>query len=143
MTTQTIERTFPARIVKVDDEQRIAIGVVLEPRGPDDPDTQGDWHDAGDVEQAAYSFMKAAFAGEGWGDLLHDEVTKAGIPLESYIAPVDFALGTGERTQLVKAGSWVMAMHYPDADIWDGVKKGQLGAFSVAGFGKRISQEGT
>ncbi len=87
--TATIERVFPARIVKSDDEQRIAVGVVLEPRGPDDP---------------------------------------------------DYVLGTGEAAQLVKAGSWVMAMHYPDEAIWDRVKKGELASFSVAGSGVRITE---
>lgn len=142
MTTATVERAFPARIVKTDDEQRIAVGVVLEPRGPDDPDSQGDWHLAPDVEHAAYSFMKALVAGTAFGDLLHDDITRVGVPVESYIAPVDFVLGSGEGAQIVKAGSWVMAMHYPDPAVWAAVKKGELGAFSVAGRGVRIT-EGT
>lgn len=141
MTTQTVERAFPARIVKADDEQRIAVGVVLEPRDPGDPDSQGDFYDARDIEQGAYSFMKALAAGSAFGDLLHDDSTRAGVPVESYIAPVDFVLGTGEQAQLVKAGSWVMAMYYPDEAVWASVRKGDLGAFSVAGRGVRITED--
>lgn len=140
MTAAMVERAFPARIVKTDDEQRIAVGVVLEPRTPDDPDLEGDWYTAADVELAAYSFMKAVTTGDGWGDIQHDEATRAGVPVESYIAPVDFVLGTGEQAQLVKSGSWVMAMHYPDIDVWQRVKKGEFGAFSVGGHGVRIPE---
>lgn len=137
MTTATVERAFPVRIVKADDEQRVAVGVVLEPRTPDDPDLEGDWYTAEDVEEAAYGFMRSLAAGEGWGDLDHDEVSRVGVPVESYIAPVDYAIGTGGQAQLVKSGSWVMAMHYPDEVVWERVKKGDLAAFSPGGRGVR------
>ena len=140
MTTATVERAFPARIVKADDEQRIAYGVVLEPRGPANPDSQGDWHTAPDVEHAAHLFMTHVAKGEGFGDLMHDDETRAGYPVESYIAPVDFVLGD----QLVTAGSWVVGMHYPEDAHWAVVKAAMadgLGAFSVTGIGKRIWED--
>jgi len=124
-------------IVKTDSARQIAVGVVLEPRLESDPDTQGDWYTAEDVELAAHGFMAEVSKGEGFGDLMHDETTRAGYPVESYIAPVEFTLGD----QLVKVGSWVMAMHYPDPEIWDRIVKGELNAFSVGGQGTRIFGE--
>lgn len=130
--------TVETRIAKADDERQVAYGVVLEPRTADDPDTQGDWYDAEDVELAAHYFMAEVTKGSGFGDLMHDETTRAGYPVESYIAPVEFQLGD----QVVAKGSWVMGMHYPDPDIWAGIKKGTYGAFSVGGRGTRFTEAG-
>jgi hypothetical protein len=129
---------LPARIVKADGSRHIAVGVVLEPRTADNPDAQGDWYSAADIELAAHDFLAAVAKGEAWADLMHDEGAVIGYPVESYVAPVDFAVGEGERMQLVPAGSWVMAIHYPDPDVWDRVTKGELAAFSVAGYGRRL-----
>lgn len=134
-------RAFPARIVKADTPRQIAYGVVLEPRTAADPDTQGDWYTAEDIEAAAHSFMEAVAKGEGGADLMHQDEGSGpliGFPVESFIAPVDFAWGAGDRMEVVKAGSWVMGIRYPDPAIWDQVQKGELGAFSVWGAGKRV-----
>lgn len=131
--------SLPARIVKADGARQIAVGVVLEPCTPETTvDTQGDWYTAEDIELAAHDFMAAVAKGEAWADLMHDEGAVIGFPVESYIAPVDFALGTGDRAHVVKAGSWVMSMHYPDPDLWARIAKGELAAFSVGGTGRRI-----
>lgn len=130
-----VGKSIDARIVKADAPRQIAYGVVLEPCGPDDTvDTQGDWYTAEDIELAAHGFMAEVAKGTGFGDLLHDDVSEIGYPVESFIAPVSFELGG----QIVKAGSWVIGMHYPDAGIWDLIAKGELAAFSVAGSGKRV-----
>jgi hypothetical protein len=134
-------RAFPARIVKNDTARQIAYGVVLEPRTVDNPDGQGDWYTAEDIEKAAHGFLAVLAAGTGGADLMHAEDGEGplvGIPVESYIAPVDFTWGEGDRLEVVKAGSWVMGCHYPDAAIWAGVVKGELGAFSVWGSGWRV-----
>jgi len=134
-------RAFPARIVKSDTVRQIAYGVVLEPRTADNPDTQGDWYTADDIEAAAHGFLEVVAKGDGGADLMHQddgEGPLVGIPVESYIAPVDFTWGEGDRLALVKAGSWVMGVHYPDPEIWAGVVKGDLAAFSIWGAGKRI-----
>jgi hypothetical protein len=134
-------RAFPVRIVKNDGARQIAYGVVLEPRTADNPDTQGDWYTAEDIELAAHGFLAAVAKGDGGADLMHQddgEGPLVGIPVESYIAPVDFTWGDGDRLELVKAGSWVMGVHYPDAEIWAGVVKGDLDAFSIWGAGKRV-----
>lgn len=134
-----VEKRVDVAIAKADAKRQIAYGCVLAPCGPDDPDSQGDWYDAESIELAAHGFLKAAVAGEAWGDVMHDEVSKAGVPVESYVAPVDFTWPNGE---LVKAGSWVMGMHYADPEVWGRIEKGELAAFSVGGRGTRIFEEG-
>jgi hypothetical protein len=135
------DRAFPARIVKADHSRQLAYGVVLEPRTADNPDTQGDWYTAEDIEKAAHGFLEAVAKGEGGADLMHAEDGNGpliGVVVETYIAPVDFVWGEGANVEVVKAGSWVLGCHYPDPDIWSAVVKGELGAFSVSGKGWRV-----
>lgn len=135
-------RAFPARIAKVDAARQIAYGVVLEPRTAANPDTQGDWYTADDIEKACHSFGEHLAKGEGGADLMHADAGDGpliGFPVESYIAPVDFTWGEGDRFEIVKAGSWVMGVRYPDPEIWAAVEKRELGAFSVWGSGWRVT----
>ena len=125
--------TLVAPIAKRDTARQIAYGVVLEPRSEDDPDAQGDWYTAEDVEQAAHFFMAEVTKGNGFSDVMHDGETRAGYPVESFIAPVDLPLGG----TIAKAGSWVMGMHYPDTQLWQRIVEGEFGAFSVGGSGIR------
>lgn len=122
-----------APIAKRDGARQIAYGVALEPRTADDPDLQGDWYTAEDVEAAAHYFMAEVTKGSGFSDVMHDGTTRAGYPVESFIAPVDFDLGD----QHVVKGSWVVGMHYPDPAVWDDIVKGRFAAFSVGGYGMR------
>lgn len=132
----------PARIVKSDGARQIAYGVVLEPCTAETTrDSQGDWYTADDIELAAHGFLEAVAKAEGGADLLHLEDGEGpliGYPVESYIAPVDFVWGEGSQLEIVKAGSWVLGVHYPDPGIWSQVVKGELGAFSVWGMGVRV-----
>ncbi len=129
----TFSRTV--RTAKADADRQIAFGVVLAPcTAADTRDSQGDWYSAEEIELAAHDFLAAVSKGEAWADLMHDEGPAVGHPVESFIAPVDFVLGN----QVVKAGSWVMGMYYPDPAIWERVRKGELAAFSVGGSGTRI-----
>lgn len=135
MSLVTVEREIQARIVKADAPRQIAYGVVLEPCAAETTiDSQGDYYTAEDIELAAHGFLEGVAKGEAWGDLMHDDASQIGYPVESFIAPVDFPAGD----QVVKAGSWVIGMHYPDPAIWELVQKGELAAFSVAGSGKRV-----
>jgi hypothetical protein len=142
MTTSPTTFAMPARIVKSDTTRQIAYGVVLEPCTAETTcDSQGDWYTAEDIEKAAHGFLEAVAKGDGGADLMHQadgEGPLVGFPVESFIAPVDFAWGDGDRTEIVKAGSWVMGVHYPDPEIWAGVVKGVFGAFSVWGKGMRV-----
>lgn len=130
------------RIVKSEEVRQIAYGVVLEPCTAETTrDTQGDWYTAEDVERAAHGFLERVAKGEGGADLMHLEDGAGpliGYPVESFIAPIDFVWGDGDRVEIVKAGSWVMGVHYPDPEIWSAIVKGELGAFSVWGQGTRV-----
>lgn len=114
------KRTVP--IAKVG-EERVVYGIVLEPDGVD---AQNDTISADEIYQAAHKFM------EDYGNVGLQHQTfingKARI-LQSYIAPVDFALGD----QLVKKGTWLMAMRVIDDDIWTAVKSGVITGFSIGG----------
>lgn len=142
MSGEHVTRAFPVRLAKADTVRRIAYSVVLEPRTAADPDTQGDWYTADDIEKAAHGWLSQHVAkGHSAADLMHDEETDAGVPVESFIAPVDFGWGTGDSVEVVKAGSWIVGMHYPDQSVWDRIVKGELAAFSVGGSGTRIHGE--
>lgn len=138
----TDQFAIPARIVKRDAARQLAYSVVLEPRGPDNPDSQGDYYDAADIELAAHGFLEMVAKGDASADLMHDDGLGVGYPVESFIAPVDFMWGAGDRIELVKSGSWVMGIHYPDPDIWAGIVAGEYDAVSVAGHGVRMIEEG-
>lgn len=136
------ERAFPARIVKNDGARQIAYGVVLEPCTAETTrDTQGDWYTAEDIELAAHAFLEGVAKGDGGADFMHEQDGNGpivGWPVESFIAPVDFVWGDGDRSELVTKGSWVLGVYYPDPGIWQAVVKGELGAFSAWGSGKRV-----
>lgn len=122
-----------SRIVKADARRQIAYGVVLEPRTEDNPDSQGDWYDVGDIAKAAHGFMTRLAKAAAGADLMHEGDVLVGTVVESFLAPCDMELGD----QVIKAGSWVAGVYYPDPEIWALVEKGELGAFSVGGSGKR------
>lgn len=115
-------------VLKADDEARVVYGIVLE---PDVEDSQGDVVSKEDVELAAHRYLYQQ--GLAIGDQHAKMAPETVRPVESYIAPCDFEMGG----QVVKAGSWVLAAHVPDDNLWEQVKKGHKGAWSVGGSGKR------
>lgn len=122
-----------SRIVKTDARRQIAYGIVLEPCGPENPDSQGDWYSAEDIAKAAHGFMARLAKSTAGADLMHEGEELVGVVVETYLAPCDMQLGD----QVIKAGSWVAGVYYPDPEIWALVEKGELAAFSVGGTGKR------
>lgn len=130
------ERAVP--IAKTDASRQIAYSVVLEPCTAETTiDTDGDWYTPEDIELAAHDFMTNVAKGVGGSGLMHLGKDLVGYPVENFIAPVEFTLGD----QIVKAGSWVVGMHYPDPAIWADVVKGRYAALSVQGRGVRIFEE--
>lgn len=127
-------------IAKSDESRQIAYSVVLEPCTAETTiDTEGDYYDAADIELAAHGFLANVSKGAGGSGVMHLGAEIVGYPVESFIAPVDYVLGD----QIVKAGSWVVGMHYPDPAIWADVVKGRYAALSVQGRGVRIFEEAT
>lgn len=126
------EKTYP--IFKADNEKQVVYGVVLE---PNDVDLQEDWMKPEEIEKTAHFFM---MNGRTIGKS-HETVCKA-IPVESYIAPVDFACKGQYGDQTVKKGSWVIGVKVLDPSEWEKVKSGEYTGFSVGGWGKREDSEG-
>jgi hypothetical protein len=107
-------------------EKRLVTGIVLEPNVVD---AQGDFIGEEAIEKAAHDFLQEYNKSTGMG-LMHKVFGDIGIELvESYVAPVAFALGN----KPVKKGSWVVTVHISDDKRWREVKEGKLTGFSVGG----------
>ncbi len=120
-------------IVKVDEERRLIASVVYEPGVLDAHD---DVMSAAEIEKSCHGFgIRYA---QGHGELGTDHARKANrleiVPVESYLAPVDFQLGA----QLVTKGSWVMWSKVLDDDLWKGIKAGLYTGYSFEGWGRRV-----
>jgi hypothetical protein len=116
-----------------DPPRRLTYGVVLE---PDTVDLQGDVMSAQDIELAAHAFMEESRA----GGVMHEELVQGACVVESYLAPADFEVETADGAELVRKGSWVLAMHWPE-DVWKRIAGGELTGYSVGGQGVRIPLE--
>lgn len=110
-------------IVKVDEDQQVAGGVVYEP-GVED--AQGDYTTSEEIWKAMVYFM------ENWQTI---KVMHSGRPVEAHViecyqVPEDFAVGT----QRVRKGSWWLSVKIHDDEAWAAVKSGRLTGFSMGGY---------
>lgn len=119
-----ITKSFRVPIMKGD--RQIVYGVVSEPNSID---LQGDRLSESEIRKACHKFMQTSQK----INKEHEGPAKADI-IESYIAPTDFKCGG----QMVRKGSWVMAVKVKDPDLWQAVKKGEITGFSIAGQGERV-----
>ncbi len=118
------------------EEERFALGIVLEPNDGDgkgiplDPDTQDDIYSAEEVRAAAHKFMQE-FRNTG---VMHTELANDRIKiLESYIAPSELTV-SGTK---IRQGTWLMAVRVVDDALWSKVKRGELTGFSIGGSALR------
>ncbi len=129
--TTPIEKSWTVEITKADSEKQVVYGVAypLYPLGG--KDSQNDRASADEIEKMAWNFMKNS----RMYDLQHKEVISndKAVVVESYIAPIDFTMGN----KTISKGSWVVATHVLDMELWNLVKSGQVGSYSIRGFGKR------
>lgn len=124
-----VHKAACSRIVKIDLDKRIVIGVVSE---PDTIDLQGDIILAEDIEKACHGYMiKSRLVG-----LQHREKADVDV-VECYIAPCNMYLDESETDSLIVKGSWVMATKVNDDRIWDMVKTGKINSYSIGGWGNR------
>ena len=120
-----VEKEYQIPIIKLDEEQRIAYGVVLE---PETEDSQGDVIGVEEIERTAHGFLlESRRIGLG-----HTRKILAA-PVESFVAPADFKFGNEE----IKKGSWVLGVKIFDEQIWRDVNAGLFQSFSVGGFANR------
>ncbi len=122
------------QVIKLEHEQRVVRGVVLE---PDVVDAQDDMMTSGEIEKAAHGFMVEVQRGNGAIDADHDEVPADAVVVESFLAPVEFV----EGDQTIRKGSWVLAVKVFDEELWLSVKSGDRTAFSIHGRAERVPVE--
>ena len=131
------EYEFAVSVIAKSKKKQITYSVVYE---PDVVDSQGDFADVDEIEKMAHAYLSNHLISIApAADYEHEKelsLEKA-IPVESYIAPVDFTI----NNQLVKKGSWVLAMHIPDQELWSQVEKGEITGYSLRGKGLRIPVE--
>lgn len=121
-----LNKSFP--IIKKDEDRQIVYGVVYEPFDGSNLDAHGDYATEIEIEKAAHQFL------ESFNEisLMHEKrINQDAKTSESFIAPCDYTMGT-ER---IKKGSWVMATHIINKDLWQAVLKGDIDAYSIEGVG--------
>jgi hypothetical protein len=112
-------------IIKTDKAAQIVYGVVLE---PDTVDLQGDVLELDTIERAAHSYLiRSRVVGDS-----HSRHATAEV-VESYLAPADMKLGG----QDIRKGTWIMAVHVKDPELWTRVESGEFNGFSIGGVGER------
>lgn len=124
--------TKHVKLAKVDEEKRLVGGVVYE---PEVPDAHGDWASADTIEKMAHGFMMNYALQYGAIGIEHVADVSAWhiAVVESYLAPVDFTLGTDTVTK----GSWVLIAKIQDDGLWEAVKAGTFTGWSFEGYGER------
>ena len=119
--------------------KQLVYGVVLEPNVMD---SQDDFMLPHHVEKAAHEYMKRIVRGKASVmKLQHREqgfkkTQPSIVPVESFIAPVDFNLDSHE---IVKKGSWVLVAKVEDDALWQDFLDGKYTGFSIGGTGIRRS----
>jgi len=118
-------------IFKVDEEKHLVYGAVYV---PDETDTQGDWTDAAELEDAAHRFMVDLIRGGGRRsatNLMHQtgDLGDACQIVESAILPADLHLAG----QFLPKGTWYICVYVSDPVLWEAIKSGDLGGFSFEG----------
>lgn len=114
-------------------EERYVFGVVLE---PDVVDSQKDVYSAEEVRKAAHVFMESyAQLGQQHSAIVTGKLKI----LESYVAPCDFTVGT----EVVKSGTWLLAIRVVDDALWTTVKAGGFTGFSIGGSAIRQPEPAT
>jgi hypothetical protein len=130
--------TATVRFAKFDDDQRLAYGwaSVTKLNGRPVLDRQGDYIDAADLEDAAVDFMQRSRKG---GHMHRRDEYDLPVHVSDIVESVVF---TDEK--VTKMGlpenfprGWWIGVKVHDPDVWEDVKKGGLGGFSIHGRGKR------
>lgn len=124
-----LEKAYVTVLKAEEEEENTVFGIVLE---PETVDSQGDIYSAEEIRKTAYRFMERY---QQFG-LQHEELVSMILPLESYIAPVDFEV----NGQNVKKGTWLLRVRVLDEDIWSRVKSGELTGFSIGGSAMRTPE---
>lgn len=127
-----VEKRILIDITKANDEEQTITGVVLQ---PEVVDAHGDIMSKEVIKETAFRFLMNFNVKTKLG-VQHSAFPKGKMALvESYIAPMNFALGV----KTVKEGSWIMTVKVLDKALWKKVKDGKITGFSIGGKAKVIA----
>ena len=122
-------RVDPCRLKKVDEEKQIVWGEVYIPLLPD---SQGDYMTAEEIAKAGWRFAAQGRLNEI--DRMHDgDCDNAAVVVETFIV-------RAEDPTFIE-GAWVIGVHIPDKEIWEGVKSGVYNGFSMEGLAVRREKQ--
>ena len=120
-------------IAKQDVARRMAYGLVLV---PDEIDGWNDTIAPGEIEKAAYNFMRSGATTQIDAD--HDRDAAKGYVAESWIVRQKDPLFPEETP-----GAWAVGVKVTDDEVWARVESGDLTGFSVLGLARREPVEPT
>lgn len=112
-------------IKSVDDEQRMALFVVLE---PDTVDAHSDTYSEEEVWKACNNFNLHC----NKANLFHRIETEDMKFVQNFTAPSTFTMEDG---RVIKKGTWLAWTYFPETEtgelLWKGVKTGELNGLSI------------
>jgi len=113
----------------VDEENRTALFVVLEPQEGDfTTDLHSDTYNVEDVRKACHNFAQHCMK----ANLFHRVETEHAQIVENYTTPSAFTLEDG---RVVKAGTWLQVWWFPESEegeeLWSMVKSGEINGVSI------------
>jgi len=126
-----------------DEEERTVFSVALEPNdgengAPLDPDKQDEIYSADAIRKTAHRWLENG----GVVGLMHRiDVSPHVAVLESYLAPVDFVFKNGKKSHKIRKGTWLVRLRIYNDELWEAIKKGDFGAFSVGGTAIKRTEE--
>jgi hypothetical protein len=124
-------------IVKADDEERVVYGFasVADEDGQPVVDRQGDILPVTELVKVAHKFIKSGRVGGIMHKMGADgKPVSIGEVVESVVLRPELQKALGID---LKKSAWLIGVHISDDETWARVKKGELGAFSIGGRGKR------
>lgn len=122
------DKDISIELFKKDVEKQIVYGIVFE---PDFIDTDDEYIEKDDIEDAAHDYLIKLRREKGTRTKLSHTMSiddKTDV-VESYIQPIDMEVD-GE---MIKKGSWVVAMKIHDKELWDETQ-GKLVGYSAGGI---------
>lgn len=126
------------KVYKSDDEKRQVFGwasVAVRVDGEVVEDFQEDVIDICDLEAAVYPYvMEYGDCGE-----MHRR-SHVGKLIESVVFTAEKAAAMGIPEEIVPLGWWV-GFYIEDFEVWEKVKSGEYGMFSIEGTGERVEFE--
>lgn len=135
--TGTQKSEMNVEIRKADEEKGLVYGIVLSPY---EIDSYKDFERPPEIEATAHRFLihlgeqlKAEMVG------VEHETPVNAVPVESFIAPVEFWYDGTEHTEANKVpkGAWVLVTKVASRDVFEKIKQGALSGYSIQGWGRR------